>query len=82
MKSDKLKKTKEKQREIKKIEMMLKRKNTYAYLIKELVHVELKNWAREPAEKSIIIDRQIIEPALIAYRDKLKAELKELGYEE
>ena len=32
--------------------------------------------------KVMTIDRETLEPMLIACRDKMKAELKELGYEE
>jgi hypothetical protein len=72
MNSEQLKKINELIAKLKEIETFLGKQHD-GWLLREAV-VGADSWIR--------IDRKVIEPALIAYCDELKRELKELGYED
>ena len=67
--------------QLKKINELVNSKSKLEELLSICEH-ELMVRSRLAEYPEVEIDAEILKPALIAYRDKLKSELKELGYEE
>jgi len=79
MKKEELKKINQLVREIDDIRNLLRNKCCNEF------HFSISNCSSPIAGaqvKSIVVDRDILEPFLIDYCNKLNAELKKLGYEE
>jgi hypothetical protein len=78
MNSEQLKKINELAKPIKEIEYII-RNDFSIFTLRKKINYFLMPFCHS---REIILKKELIEPILISYCDKLKQELKELGYEE
>jgi hypothetical protein len=82
MKIEQLEKINERLNRIAEIEKILAIKSSKIRISEYLdVHYRGLQDSANQKEHEVIVERELLEPALIAFCDKLKAELKELGLE-